>query len=112
MRYLILVSLIGLGLSLIAFGLAGTLATASRHSIHTQPAALLLSLDNRLHAFRSAATELLRVWSTNSPPHTASDSDARAPRSSCPIAAANARCPDCRCSPRHGAALRLGPLGD
>lgn len=60
MRYLILVCLIGLGLSLIAFGLAGThgdrLASLDPH----HPAALLLSLDNRLHALRSAATELLR----------------------------------------------------
>ena len=60
MRYLILICLIGLGLSLIALGLAGTpgdrLASFGPH----HPAALLLSIDNRLHAFRSAATELLR----------------------------------------------------
>ena len=60
MRYLILVCLLGLGLSLIAFGLAGPpgdrLASFDPH----HPAALLLSLDNRLHAFRFAATELLR----------------------------------------------------
>ena len=60
MRYLILVCLIGLGLTLITFGFAPTtgdhLASLDPH----HPAALFLNVEDSLRAFGSAARELVR----------------------------------------------------
>jgi len=60
MRYAIVFCIIGLGFSLISFGLAGSpgdrLAAFDPH----YPAALLLSIDSHLRAFRTATGELLR----------------------------------------------------
>ena len=60
MRYLILVCLIGLGLSLITLGLV----TPGDRDAHLEPqlpaAALLLDFENNLRTFGSAARELAR----------------------------------------------------
>jgi len=59
MRYLILVCLIGLGLSLITFGLVtpgDRFASLDPH----HPAALFLNIESGLRAFGSAASELAR----------------------------------------------------
>jgi len=59
MRYLILVCLIGLGLSLIAFGLVTPGDRFTSLDPH-HPAALFLHIENGLRAFGSAASELVR----------------------------------------------------
>ena len=59
MRYLLLVCLIGLGLSLITFGLV-TPGDRDAYLEPQPPVALLLDLESNLRTFGSAARELAR----------------------------------------------------
>ena len=60
MRYMFVACVLGLGLSLIAFGLAGSPGDRLAAFDLQRPATFLLNMDSRLQRFRSAAGELVR----------------------------------------------------
>jgi hypothetical protein len=60
MKYLLLVCLIGLGLTLITFGFAPTTGNPLASLDPHHPAALVLNIESNLRTFGSAARELAR----------------------------------------------------